>query len=43
MAGAGNVYRHDYEDVLPAYVWITVQNHLPPLCDVIERELEQPG
>jgi uncharacterized protein with HEPN domain len=31
MAGAGNIYRHDYEDVAASYVWVTVQNHLPPL------------
>src|SRR5882724_3942213 len=35
MAGAGNVYRHDYEDVAASYVWTTVQNHLPPLRAVI--------
>ena len=39
MAGAGNVYRHDYEDVAARYVWETVQHSLPPLRDVIEREL----
>ncbi len=39
MAGAGNIYRHDYEDVAASYVWVTVQNHLPPLRAVIEREL----
>jgi uncharacterized protein with HEPN domain len=25
MAGAGNVYRHDYENVAARYVWDTVQ------------------
>jgi uncharacterized protein with HEPN domain len=39
MAGAGNIYRHDYEDVAASYVWITVQNHLPPLRTVIVHEL----
>jgi uncharacterized protein with HEPN domain len=39
MAGAGNIYRHDYEDVAISYVWITLQNHLPPLRIVVEREL----
>jgi uncharacterized protein with HEPN domain len=39
MAGAGNVYRHDYEDVAARYVWDTVQLALPPLRAVIEREL----
>jgi uncharacterized protein with HEPN domain len=39
MASAGNVYRHDYEDVAASYVWVTVQDHLPPLFVVIEHEL----
>lgn len=30
MAGAGNVYRHDYEDVAANYVWDTVKFALPP-------------
>jgi len=40
MAGAGNVYRHDYEDVAASYVWRTVQNHLPLLRAVIQQELD---
>jgi uncharacterized protein with HEPN domain len=39
MAGAGNVYRHDYEDVAAKLVWDTVQLALPPLLDVITREI----
>lgn len=39
MAGAGNVYRHDYEDVAGKLVWDTVQLALPPLRDVIASEL----
>jgi uncharacterized protein with HEPN domain len=39
MAGAGNVYRHDYEDVAARLVWDTVQLALPPFRDVIVREL----
>jgi len=39
MAGAGNIYRHDYEDVAASYVWTTVRNHLPPLRAVIDQEL----
>jgi len=39
MAAAGNTYRHDYEDVAASYVWVTLQNHLPPLRAVIDREL----
>jgi uncharacterized protein with HEPN domain len=39
MAGAGNVYRHDYEDVAAQFVWDTVQRDLPPLRAVVEQEL----
>jgi uncharacterized protein with HEPN domain len=39
MAGAGNVYRHDYEDVAAQDVWNTVQVALPPLRAVVEQEL----
>ena len=39
MAGAGNIYRHDYEDVAAKQVWDAVQIDLPPLRVVIEREL----
>ena len=43
MAGAGNVYRHDYEDVAAGYVWETVQRSLPPLRVVIAQELARTG
>ena len=39
MAGAGNVYRHDYEDVAAKLVWDTVQVALPALRDVVVHEL----
>src|SRR5438105_4995307 len=39
MAGAGNIYRHDYEDVAARYVWKTASESLPPLRSVIEQEL----
>lgn len=39
MAGAGNIYRHDYEDVAAQHVWDAVQIDLPPLRAVIEQEL----
>lgn len=39
MAGAGNVYRHNYEDVAARLVWDTVQVALPALRDVVAREL----
>src|SRR5690349_18752516 len=35
MADAGNVYRHDYEDVVAQLVWDTVQQSLPSLKVVI--------
>ncbi|MBR0869761.1 DUF86 domain-containing protein [Bradyrhizobium tropiciagri] len=37
MAGAGNVYRHDYEDVAAQFVWDTVEFALPPLRTVVEQ------
>ena len=39
MAGAGNVYRHDYEDVAAQFVWDTVQRALPSLREVVELEI----
>ena len=39
MAAAGNVYRHDYEDVAAQFVWDTVQRALPPLRIVVEQEI----
>jgi uncharacterized protein with HEPN domain len=43
MAGAGNIYRHDYEDVAAQHVWDAVQIDLPPLRVVIDQELTTPG
>jgi uncharacterized protein with HEPN domain len=43
MAAAGNVYRHDYEDVAAQLVWDTVQKSLPPLKLVIETEILKLG
>src|SRR5215813_452141 len=39
MAGASNIYRHDYEDVAAQHVWDAVQIDLPPLRAVIAQEL----
>lgn len=39
MAAAGNVYRHDYEDVLAQLVWETVHRDLPSLRLAIEQEI----
>jgi uncharacterized protein with HEPN domain len=43
MAGAGNVYRHDYEDVAAHYVWNTLQRDLRELRVVVEQELSRRG
>lgn len=43
IAGAGNVYRHDYEDIAPKLVWDTVQVALPPLLSAIALEIERLG
>lgn len=41
IAAAGNVYRHDYEDVQHKLVWGTVHNRLPALLNVIEGEIRK--
>jgi uncharacterized protein with HEPN domain len=43
MAAAGNVYRHEYEDVAVRGVWDTLRHHLPPLRIVVETELAKLG
>ncbi len=43
MAAAGNIYRHDYEDVAASFVWIVLENHLPPLRLVVAQELAALG
>jgi len=42
MAAAGNVYRHNYEDVAAHLVWETVHQALPALRAVVEEELVRP-
>ena len=39
MAGAGNIYRHDYEDAAAQHVCDTVQIDLPPLRAAIAQQL----
>ena len=39
IAGAGSVYRHDYEDVAAPFIWTTVQRSLPALEAVVTEEL----
>jgi uncharacterized protein with HEPN domain len=41
IAGAGNVYRHDYEDVAQHAVWDAVHVALPPLRVAVETELSR--
>jgi uncharacterized protein with HEPN domain len=41
MAAAGNVYRHDYEDVAARYVWNTLTRDLPALRIVIVQEIDR--
>lgn len=38
IAGAGNVYRHDYEDVLPVVLWTTVTEQLADLEQAMRAE-----
>ena len=40
MAAAGNIYRHEYEDVAAGRVWRTLTVSLPLLLAVIEHELQ---
>jgi uncharacterized protein with HEPN domain len=39
MAGAGDIFRRDDEDVAARCVWETVQRALPALRAVLEQEL----
>ena len=39
IAGSGNIYRHDYEDVVQRLVWGTVREFLPDLATVVRIEL----
>ena len=41
IAGAGNVFRHDYEDVAAKIVWDTVQLALPELSKAVSNEIER--
>ena len=39
IAGAGNVYRHDYEDVQRRLVWGTATTRLTDLGNAVDQEL----
>lgn len=41
MAGAGNVYRHDYEDVAARIVRDTIRLHLPSLRAALAAEMKR--
>jgi uncharacterized protein with HEPN domain len=43
MAGAGNIYQHDYVDVAARFVWDTLKRQLPALRLVIDQELQRFG
>jgi uncharacterized protein with HEPN domain len=40
IAGAGNIYRHNYDNVAEQTVWKTVHEALPALQKVVEEELK---
>ena len=43
IAGAGNIYRHNYEEVLATKIWETVKLALPELRQVVDKELSADG
>jgi uncharacterized protein with HEPN domain len=43
IMGAGNIYRHDYDNVVERIVWQTVTRDLAPLLAVVEAELARAG
>ena len=43
VAGSGNIYRHDYEDVAHRLVWGTVHEFLPALQVLVQAELAAEG
>ena len=41
VAGSGNIYRHNYEDVLERRIWQTIHEALPPLRVVVDAALQE--
>jgi len=41
IAAAGNIYRHEYENVDNRLIWTTLREELPPLRNVVVTELER--
>jgi uncharacterized protein with HEPN domain len=40
IAGAGNIYRHNYDNVVESFAWTTVKHSLPDLLAAVDAELE---
>lgn len=43
IAGAGNICRHDYENVLERILWHTLEDDVPPLLAVVTEGLARLG
>jgi uncharacterized protein with HEPN domain len=41
FAGAGNIYRHDYDELLHELIWGTVHNRLSDLLSAVNEELAE--
>lgn len=41
IAAAGNIYRHEYEAIVPSAVWHTATQQLKPLATMAKEELER--
>jgi uncharacterized protein with HEPN domain len=39
IMGVGNIYRHNYDNVVESFVWRTVHESLPSLVAVIDLEI----
>jgi uncharacterized protein with HEPN domain len=39
IIGAGNIYRHDYDNVAEEFVWRTVNESVPKLLAAIEEQI----
>lgn len=39
ITGAGNIYRHSYEDVSQREVWLTVTRDLPPSLALDRKQI----
>jgi len=39
IMGLGNIYRHDYDNVVEAMVWRTVNESLPQLASIVDDEI----